>query len=95
MRLGTRGLTAAMGLLWGGVILLVGVLNLLYPSYGVAFLEWTASIYPGYHGPAGFVSVLVATLYGLVDGAIGGFVLAWLYNAFAGLERKASAPSVD
>lgn len=84
MTLSTRGLAWAVGLLWGGTMLVVGVANLVFPSYGAEFLEWTASLYPGYDGPGGFGSVVMATLYGLVDGAIAGWLLAWLYNAFAG-----------
>lgn len=84
MKLSVKGLAWAMGLLWGALVLLVGVLNLVFPGYGAVFLEWMASFYPGYHGPAGMGSVVVATLYGLVDGAIFGWLLAWLYNAFAG-----------
>lgn len=83
MTLSTRGLAWTMGILWGGMMLLVGVANLAFPSYGVAFLDITASFYPGYDGPAGFGSVVVVTLYGLVDGAIFGWLLAWLYNVFA------------
>lgn len=84
MRLSVKGLAWAMGLLWGGVLLVVGLSNLAFPGYGVAFLEWSASFYPGYDGPGGLGSVVVATLYGLVDGAVAGALLAWLYNAFAG-----------
>lgn len=84
MTLSTKGLAWAMALLWGGAVLAVGLLNLVFPGYGVAFLDWIASFYPGYHGPGGFGSVVWATLYGLVDGAIAGWLLAWLYNAFAG-----------
>lgn len=90
MRLSTRALAWAIGLLWAGTMLFVGVLNLVFPSYGVAFLDWSASFYPGYEGPAGFGSVLMATLYGLVDGAICGWLLAWLYNLFAGGGEAAS-----
>lgn len=88
MQLSVKGLAWSMGLLWGGAMLLVGLFNLTFPSYGVAFLEWAASFYPGYHGAAGFGSVVVGTLYGLVDGAVGGALLAWLYNIFAGGERE-------
>jgi hypothetical protein len=42
-----------------------------------------ASLYPGYSGPAGFGQVIVGTLYGAVDAAIGGALFAWLYNRFA------------
>jgi hypothetical protein len=40
-------------------------------------------MYPGYEPGPGIGSVLTGTLYGLVDGAIGGAVFAWLYNLFA------------
>jgi hypothetical protein len=42
-----------------------------------------SSIYPGYE-VGGFGSVVVGAGYGLVDGAIAGLILAWLYNAAAG-----------
>jgi CBS domain-containing protein len=42
-----------------------------------------ASIYPGYHPGTGMGSVATGTLYALVDGAVGGAILAWLYNASA------------
>jgi hypothetical protein len=52
-------------------------------TYGSVLLDFGASIYPGYHGPGGgFGSVIVVTLYALVDGAIAGALLAWLYNRF-------------
>ncbi len=45
---------------------------------------------PGYHGPSGFGSVIPVTLYGLLDGAMGGFLVGWLYNKIA--SRKGAAP---
>lgn len=77
------------GILWGAAILVVGLANLVWPTYGRAFLDLAASVYPGYHAGFGLGSVVVGTLYGLVDGAIGGAVFAWLYNSLAG--RRASA----
>jgi hypothetical protein len=65
-------------------MLVVGIANLVFPAYGVAFLELMASLYPGYHGPAGVGSVIIAALYGAVDGAVCGAILAWLYNRAAG-----------
>ena len=57
--------------------------GLRWPPYGGAFLNFAASIYPGYN-PTGHVgSAIVGTLYGLVDGAIGGAIFAWLYNRFS------------
>lgn len=80
MKLSVKGLAAAIAFLTGGCFLFVGLLELAFPGYGGAFLDLGASIYPGYHGPDGVGSVIVVALYGLVDGAIGGAVLAWLYN---------------
>jgi hypothetical protein len=49
MRLSVKAMTIAAGLLWGGAILVAGILHRLDPSYGVSFLEMTSSVYPGYH----------------------------------------------
>lgn len=84
MSLNVKALSITAALLWGGAVFVVGVGNLAWPPYGEMFLEWTASFYPGYHGPAAFGSVIVATLYALVDGLVGGAIFGWLYNAIAG-----------
>lgn len=84
MRLDTKALTITGALLWGGAVFLVGLAQLAWPSYGRHFLELMASVYPGYHGPAGVGSVLIGTLYGVVDGGLAGLVTAWLYNKLAG-----------
>ncbi len=80
MRCNITALTLTAGLLWGGAVLVVALANLMWPGYGLAFLDVIASIYPGYHPGAGAGSVITATLYGLADGAAGGAVFGWLYN---------------
>lgn len=83
MKCNVKALALALGLVWGILAMfLVGITNLIWPSYGKPFLELMASIYPGYHGTGGFLDVIVGTLYGLLDGAIAGAVIAWLYNRF-------------
>lgn len=84
MKFNIPALALAIGVLWGGAILITGVANLIWPGYGQAFLQLIASVYPGYSGASSFGQVIIATLYGLVDGAIGGAVFAWLYNWLAG-----------
>lgn len=79
-KLSVKGMAAACALLWGGAMLFGGVAHLIWPSYGGVLLEFAASIYPGYHPNGGPFSVVVATLYGLVDAGCGGALLAWLYN---------------
>ena len=82
MRVSVRGLTLALALLWGGCVLLVGVINLAVPAYGLNFLQLLSSVYPGFHASRGFADVIVGTVYAIVDGAIGGLVFGWLYNLF-------------
>jgi hypothetical protein len=84
MKLDIKALGAAAAIGWGGCFFLVGLANIVWPGYGDAWLELGRSIYPGYSGPGGFGSVIVVTLYALLDGAVAGVVLGWLYNMFAG-----------
>jgi|TARA_B100000953_G_C17803780_1_gene353010 ABC-type cobalt transport system substrate-binding protein len=78
-----KATAVTFGLLWGGLIFLVHISNLTWPGYGQAALDVIASIYPGYHPTASFAQVLIGTLYGLLDGAVGGVLFAWLYNLWA------------
>ena len=80
MRFNLTALALTVGLFWGGAILLVASANLIWPSYGQAFLQLAASIYPGYHPVASVREIIVGTAYGFVDGAIGGWLFGWLYN---------------
>lgn len=82
MPLSTRALTIVAALLWGGCLLFVGVANLLWPAYGIGFLRGMASVYPGFHASGTFADVIVGTIWGLADGAIGGAIFGWLYNMF-------------
>ncbi len=84
MKLDIKGMAITLGLVWGAAVLLVGIANLIWPNYGQVFLELVASIYPGYTAGASVGQLIVGTFYGLVDGAVGGAVIAWLYNLFAG-----------
>lgn len=83
MKLNLKALALAAGILWGAVILLTALLNLMWPTYGGAFLSGISSLYPGYTPGAGAGSMVIGTLYGFVDGAIAGLVFGWLYNALA------------
>jgi len=87
MRLSIRAAAIVLALLWGGAMLCTGLVHLANASYGTAFLDVIGSVYPGFHGARSFVDVLVGTGYALVDGGLGGLVLAWLYNLL--LERPA------
>jgi hypothetical protein len=83
MNLNPRAMALAFGLLAGGMLLVVGLINMMSAGYGQAFLDLMASLYPGYDADGTLVDVIIGTGYGLVDWAIAGWLLAWLYNRFA------------
>lgn len=87
MRLSLKSMAIAGGVLWGSGVLLVGLVNLLRPSYGVSFLQMLSSVYPGFHISRTIGDVLVGTGYAVVDGAIAALVFGWLYNLFVGQAR--------
>jgi hypothetical protein len=83
MRLSLRAMVIAGGILGGGSLLLVGLINLADPNYGVNFLQMTNSVYPWFHTTGGLSNVLIRTLDGVVDGAVAALIFAWLYNHLA------------
>jgi hypothetical protein len=84
MKLSLRAVTISGALLWGGAILLVGLINLSRPDYGLNFLQLTSSVYPWFHASHTLGSVVIGTIDGLVDGALAALIFAALYNTFAG-----------
>ena len=83
MSLNIKALAIAGAIFFGACFLVVGLANLIWESYGVAVLQLGASVYPGYDGPDGIWSVIVVTLWALVDGAVIGAIVGWLYNGAA------------
>lgn len=84
MKLNLKALSVTLAILWAGAVFIVGLANLIWPTYGQAFLKMLASIYPGYHATGTFGDTIAGSLYALVDGAIAGLIFGWLYNLIAG-----------
>jgi hypothetical protein len=82
MKPSIRAITVSAALLWGGCMLLVGLINLADASYGGAFLRMMSSVYPGADTSRTLSRVLLGTVYGFVDGAIVGYVFGALYSLF-------------
>ncbi|MCZ6804462.1 MAG: hypothetical protein O7D86_11150 [Proteobacteria bacterium] len=80
MKLSVKGLAITAAIFWGVALLIVGSANMMFPGYASGFLEVIGSIYPGYHPGTGFFSVIIGSMYGVVDAGIGGAIFAWLYN---------------
>ena len=86
MRLSVKAMAIAAGLLGGGGILFVGLINLVFPSYGSNFIRLMSSVYPWFHDTRSVSNVVIGTVDGLIDGAIAGLLFAWLYYAFCGVQ---------
>jgi hypothetical protein len=84
-----KALMLTSAILWGAVVFLTGITNLIWSGYGTIFLQLMASLYPGYDASRTMGSVIVGTLYALFDGAVFGLVFSWLYNLFLGKGRPA------
>jgi hypothetical protein len=84
MRLNVKAMAVAIGILWGAVVLLTALVNMSRPEYGRAFLQILVSIYPGYRAAGAVGDLAVGVLYALLDGAVFGVALAWLYNRLLG-----------
>jgi hypothetical protein len=84
MRLNIKAMVLALGILWGAAVLVTGLANLIWSSYGTGFLQLLASIYPGYKASGSIGDLITGVLYSLVDGGLCGLILAWLYNRFLG-----------
>ena len=82
-KLSIKGFALSGGVLWALGVLIVALINLQDPGYGEDFLEMVSSIYPGYEVDETPGSVVIGTLFAFIDGAIGGAVLAFLYNKFS------------
>lgn len=76
--LNPKALALAGGIIWGLAILLIGILAMY--GYGMPFVKLFASVYKGYAATWG--GAVVGGLWGFVDGLIGCYIFAWLYNKF-------------
>ncbi|OGW85027.1 MAG: hypothetical protein A3C35_03910 [Omnitrophica bacterium RIFCSPHIGHO2_02_FULL_46_11] len=66
---------------------IAGILNLIVPTYGLHFLWFASSVFPGYHAEPHLISVLTGTAYAAADGFIMGGLLALFYNLFCSIEK--------
>lgn len=69
---------SAMGVLWGVSLFITALIAGCCGNWGGAFMSVMSSVYIGYD--ANFIGALAGLGWGLVDGFIGGFIFAWLYN---------------
>ena len=83
MRVSIKAIALTPALLWGGCLLVVGLINLADPQYGSEFLRMMSSVYPGADTARTFGRVILGAIYGFIDGGIAGLLFGWLYGMFA------------
>ncbi|MEE8139246.1 MAG: bacteriophage holin [Thermoanaerobaculia bacterium] len=80
MHLNKNGLGLAIGLLWGGSVLVATIVVMM--RGGGEHLALLNKFYLGYSVSA--LGAVLGLVWGFIDGFISGWILAWLYNRFAG-----------
>jgi len=88
MKLNIKAISLTAGILTAAGMLIIGTANLIWPDYGNAFLQIMDSVYPGYDANQSFVSVIILTLYALIDGFLSGLIFGSVYNVFAGRKNE-------
>lgn len=71
----------SLGVLWGVSVLVMGLLAHYY-MYGQPFVAAMGQLYLGYDPT--ITGSVIGGLIGFVDAFIGGALIGWLYNVFAG-----------
>lgn len=81
MKLNTKAFALACGLVWGiGLMLITWWIMLIDGATGE--ITFIGKVYRGYSISLG--GSFMGLVWGLIDGAIGGAILAGVYNYFAG-----------
>ncbi len=84
MKLSVKGMAFAMAIMWSLSILVTGFTAM--HGWGGMFVEVMGSLYKGYDATPKGACIGAAWAFG--DGLVGGAVLAFLYNMFAGCCHK-------
>jgi len=80
MKISRVALGLTLGILWGVSMCGITIVNAIFPDYGSEYFQLIGSIYPGISGSDPVVDLGLSAVYGVVDGFVFGFVIAWLYN---------------
>ena len=80
MRLNTRAFAVACGVFWSLMIFLATIWLLIFGFEGTVISNLD-HFYFGYS--FSYFGAVIGAIWGFFDGAIGGFIFAWLYNKLA------------
>jgi hypothetical protein len=80
-KLNEKALAISLGVLWSLAILSLSIIAMMSENYLHNVVEFFSSIYLGYS--LSFTGILIGMVWAFIDAAIGGWLLAWLYNKLA------------
>ena len=80
-KLNVKALAISLGVLWSLAILSLSIIAMMSENYLHNIVEFFSSIYLGYS--LSFTGILTGMVWAFIDAAIGGWLLAWLYNKLA------------
>lgn len=76
-KLSVKALAVGLGISWAVCILFAGWASIF--GWGAKFVEVMSSVYIGF-APT-FLGGVIGAIWGFIDGAIGGAIIALVYNA--------------
>lgn len=76
-KLNVKALAIALGVSWAVYILFIGWASIF--GWGTKFVEMMSSVYIGFTST--FLGGIVGAIWGFIDGALGGAIIALVYNA--------------
>ncbi len=79
-KLNVKALAIGLGVSWGSAMLFLGWASMF--GWGIKFVEIIASVYIGF-APS-FIGGIIGAIWGFFDGAIGGAIIAFVYNTVEG-----------
>ena len=79
-KLDIKAFGVSFGIVWGLGIFMLGLLAALL-GQATGMVDILSSVYLGYE--ATITGSLIGGAWGFVDAAVGGVILAWLYNKLA------------
>ncbi len=85
-RLDAISLGLAFGIMWGLGVFILGIMAMA-ADWGTEIVVLMSSVYLGFD--PSIAGSLIGAAWGFVDGGVGGFLIAWLYNVIL-TRRQAS-----
>ena len=80
MKLDAKAFAISCGVVWGGAMLLLGIINISC-SWGAGIEDIMSTLYIGYKPT--ILGSIIGGIWGFFDAGIGGLIVAWLYNKLA------------